>query len=295
MKIIGYTVGTSLPKPSLAQTDPSRGDYVKDKEALDDRYYTEEEIDSKLNEIADMYYTGAEIDERLDGKAEADHNHDDKYYTESEIDEKLDSKADISIVPTALSDLADDELHRTVTDAEKDSWDSKSQVQIIDSGDPEVLSTLNIYRMTQEEYDREVANGTIDENAIYLTPEQDVDLSIYATIEQLNNKADISHDHHDIYYTEAEVDSKLDSKADAGHNHVTSDISGLTATVTELNYMTGVTSSVQAQLDSKASADSLSNYYTKSEIDGMELITVDDIDAICGGMIQMAHAKGVVF
>ena len=32
----------------------------------------------------------------------------------------------------------------------------------------------------------------------------------------------------------------------------------------------------------------LSNYYNKTEIDNMELITVDDIDAICGGSIQMA-------
>lgn len=34
MKIIGYTVGTTLPKPSFAQTDPSKGDYIKDKEVL---------------------------------------------------------------------------------------------------------------------------------------------------------------------------------------------------------------------------------------------------------------------
>ena len=32
MKIIGNTVGTSLPKPNMMQTDPSKGDYVKGKE-----------------------------------------------------------------------------------------------------------------------------------------------------------------------------------------------------------------------------------------------------------------------
>lgn len=31
MKIIGNTVGTSLPKPNLMQTDPRKGDYVKGK------------------------------------------------------------------------------------------------------------------------------------------------------------------------------------------------------------------------------------------------------------------------
>lgn len=31
MKIVGYTVGTSLPKPDFKQTDPSKGDYIKNK------------------------------------------------------------------------------------------------------------------------------------------------------------------------------------------------------------------------------------------------------------------------
>ena len=48
MKVIGYTVGTTLPKPSLKQSDPTKGDYIKDKDALDDRYYTEPEIDAFL-------------------------------------------------------------------------------------------------------------------------------------------------------------------------------------------------------------------------------------------------------
>ena len=32
MKIIGYTVGTNLPKPNLMQNDPKKGDYVHGKE-----------------------------------------------------------------------------------------------------------------------------------------------------------------------------------------------------------------------------------------------------------------------
>ena len=30
-KIIGVTVGTTLPKPDFKQTDPSKGDYIKNK------------------------------------------------------------------------------------------------------------------------------------------------------------------------------------------------------------------------------------------------------------------------
>lgn len=33
------------------------------------------------------------------------------------------------------------------------------------------LSTLKIHKLTQEQYDTAVANGTIDENALYLTPD----------------------------------------------------------------------------------------------------------------------------
>lgn len=34
----------------------------------------------------------------------------------------------------------------------------------------ENLSTLKIHKLTQEQYDREVADGNIDETALYLTP-----------------------------------------------------------------------------------------------------------------------------
>ena len=85
----------------------------------------------------------------------------------------------------------------------------------------ENLSTLKIHKLTKEQYDREIAAGNIDESALYLTPDEEIDLSQYATMEQLNDKV---------------------------------------------------------------SASSLSNYYTKTEIDdmGLTIITVDDIDTICG-------------
>lgn len=59
----------------------------------------------------------------------------------------------------------------------------------------ENLSTLKIHKLTQEQYERELAAGRLDENAIYLTPEEVVDMSKYATVEQLNSKADSVHKH----------------------------------------------------------------------------------------------------
>ena len=88
----------------------------------------------------------------------------------------------------------------------------------------ENLSTLKIHKLTQAQYDRALAAGKIDANALYLTPDEDTDLSQYATIEQLSSKADIDHTH-------------------------TLDDLGVTATTEELNYVDGVTSNIQTQLN----------------------------------------------
>lgn len=98
----------------------------------------------------------------------------------------------------------------------------------------ENIQTLKIHKLTQEQYNRELENGTLDKNALYLTPDKEIDLSPYATIEQLNSKADSEHTHNDIYYTETEVDVKfeevdsaLNEKADVLHNHNIDDINSL--------------------------------------------------------------------
>ena len=79
----------------------------------------------------------------------------------------------------------------------------------------ENLSTLKIHKLTQAQYDRELTNGNIDEAALYLTPDEEIDLSPYATVEQLNEqlntKANTSHKH-DIDEINS-LQSELDSKA----------------------------------------------------------------------------------
>lgn len=82
----------------------------------DDRYYTEEEIDSKLSGKSDVghnhderYYGKTDVDDKLSEKADlvhthtkADitdfaHNHDERYYTEEEIDTKLSGIGGIAV------------------------------------------------------------------------------------------------------------------------------------------------------------------------------------------------------
>ena len=79
----------------------------------------------------------------------------------------------------------------------------------------ENLATLNIHKLTQEQYNRELLAGNIDENALYFTTDDkqgQID-SINETLseiqEELDGKSDEGHNHDDLYYTESEIDSKI--------------------------------------------------------------------------------------
>ena len=46
---------------------------------------------------------------------------------------------------------------------------------------------MKIHKLTQAQYDRELAAGNIDSNALYLTPDEEVDLSGYATRDEVSS------------------------------------------------------------------------------------------------------------
>lgn len=60
----------------------------------DDRYYTEEEIDSIIKEHkhSDTYYDKHQIDQLLGEKSESDHIHDDRYYKKEEVDNSINNE-----------------------------------------------------------------------------------------------------------------------------------------------------------------------------------------------------------
>ena len=144
----------------------------------------------------------------------------------------------------------------------------------------------------------------------------------------LEEKADAQHDHNDKYYTESEIDVKLEevngslinitlgSKnyetktdaqakldeakdyADTVGNTVKNDLLNGAGeafdTLKELGDLIDENQDAIEALETIAAnkADKDHNhdnvYYTKEQIDGLELITVDDIDTICGANIQKA-------
>lgn len=114
MKIVGYTVGTPLPKPNFDQTDPRKGDFIKG-----DRSFLN--IDSSLSltgSPAEAKATGeainnlqVKIDETSEqfknallDKSDIKHSHDDLYYDEAEVDALLSQKSQVQIVTWEVDD-----------------------------------------------------------------------------------------------------------------------------------------------------------------------------------------------
>lgn len=94
-------------------------------------------------------------------------------------------------IPNALSDLTTDSTHRVVTDAEKATWNAKSNFSGSYNDLTDKPSIPSISGLATEIY--------VDE--------------------AVNTKANASHSHDDRYYTETEINTKLSSKSDTSHTH----------------------------------------------------------------------------
>lgn len=131
------------------------------------------------------------------------------------------------------------------------------------------ISTLKINKLTQAQYDRELAAGNIDENALYLTPDEDT-------------------------YTQGELDAMFAEKAEVSHEHSISNVDGLQANLDSLESAVDSKVPNTRKINGKALSSDITlsagdvDAYTKAEIDGYELITIEDIDTICGNTIQSA-------
>lgn len=60
-KIIGVTVGSSLPKPNFKQTDPTKGDYIKNKPDFDGMRSKVEQIEVRVDTLQENAYDDTEL------------------------------------------------------------------------------------------------------------------------------------------------------------------------------------------------------------------------------------------
>lgn len=150
----------------------------------------------------------------------------------------------------------------------------------------ENLSTLKIHKLTQAQYDRELAAGNIDENALYLTPDELVDLNADEILAQvanayepktdalaklneskaytdeqvaiaiehadniLNGQVDGAHTHDDRYYTEEEIDETV-LRIDTSISSLDSRVNGYE---TQMSALEALAASNQAAIEANAAA-----------------------------------------
>ena len=140
----------------------------------------------------DRYYTESEMNTKLNGKANASHTHDDRYYTESEMNTKLNGKANSSHTHNYAGSGSAGGTANSVNGL-------TFAAQTTDPGAGSSLATnkvLIVYHTHDDRYYTESEMNT-----------------------KLNGKANASHTHDDRYYTESEMNTKLNGKANSSHTH----------------------------------------------------------------------------
>ena len=246
----------------------------------------------------DRYYTETEIDTALSGKSNTGHTHDDRYYTEAEVDTLLSGKADGTDIPDVSSFITktvNDLTYyytksETYTQSEIDNMVSaipKFAIEVVQALPSQDISPTTVYLLTVQSgqqgnmYDEYIHVG----NSWELLGTQTVDLSGYYTSAQvdalLNGLPVAGHTHDDRYYTEAEIDGKIQTintaisgKAASGHTHddryyteteIDTALSGKSNTG-HSHAMTDVTG-LDSALSGKANA---SHTHTQSDVTGLE-------------------------
>ena len=176
-----------------------------------------------------LYYTQTQIDTKLQSKADSNHNHNDLYDTKSAVDTKIDTHNasttahnDIRLLISGLTTRLN-----TLVDSDDTTLDQLSEIVNYIKNNKSLIDGITTNKVNVADI---INNLTTNVTNKPLSAAQGV------VIKDLID----------------DLQEELDS-----HTHTVSEISDLTATATELNYMDGVTANVQLQLDSKADTSTL--------------------------------------
>lgn len=201
---------------------------------LDSRpYLTENQVNTLITSKTDNLQD--KIDaitlDSLDA-APLDHNHDDRYYKKDQTDSLLDSKANQNDLISAGNRITDLELKPEVTldllnGASKvhnhdDLYYRKTQSDLLlnAKADKSDLNS-NTARINALESAPAVTLSSLNgvSQSTFNTKSTELQNSINAISLQSLGAAAVVHDHDDIYYRKAAIDSLLNAKAAASHNH----------------------------------------------------------------------------
>ena len=254
-----------------AEMDTKLGGKADAEHSHDDLYYAKSEVDAKFSDVA------APTWDSISGKPTAftptDHTHDDRYYTEAEIDQKLQglptaghkhTKSDITDFPAlgtaAAKNVGDfaaaSHTHNyagsssaggAANSANKLNKNAGSATQGVYFKDgvpvamPHTLgksvpadakfTDTNTWRGVQDNLTStatdqslsanqgKVLKGLVDGKAASSHTHDDRYYTESEMNIKLNGKANASHTHDDRYYTESEMNTKLNGKANSSHTH----------------------------------------------------------------------------
>ena len=184
----------------------------------------------------------------LDSKSATGHTHDDRYYTATEMNTKLNGKADsshshsisnITNLQSALDNKSETgHTHDVVTQSNNGFLSKEDKVKLdgIAEGANKTVVDSALSSSSTNPVQNKVVNSALNgksntghehtSDEIHYAYDQNVSVT---TI--LENKAPKHHTHDDRYYTETEMDTKLNGKANSSHTHNISDVTGLSTSL----------------------------------------------------------------
>lgn len=141
-----------------------------------------------------------------------------KVYVKNEIDTKLQNKSDTNHTHTTATVSANGLM----------SKEDKSKLDGIATGANKTVVDSSLSDSSTNPVQNKVVNNALKEKAHLVHNHNNLYYTEAEIDEKLNGKADISHTHDDRYYTETEMNTKLNGKANSSHTHTASQISDLT-------------------------------------------------------------------
>ena len=244
-----------------SEMDAKLGGKADAEHSHDDLYYAKSEVDDKFSDVEnpawdsisgkptaftptdhthdDRYYTEAEIDEKLTGVAASGHNHDDRYYTESEMDAKLNGKANASHTHNYAGSSSAGGAANSANKLNTNAGSATQGVYFKDGVPVAMTYTLGKSVPADAKFtDTDTWRG-VQDNLTSTATDQSLSANQGKVLKGLvDGKAASSHTHDDRYYTESEMNTKLNGKANSSHTHNYAGSSSAGGTANSVNGLT---------------------------------------------------------
>ena len=249
-----------------SEMDTKLGGKADAEHSHDDLYYAKSEVDAKFSDVA------APAWDSISGKPTAftptDHTHDDRYYTEAEIDQKLQglptaghkhTKSDITDFPAlgtaAAKNVGDfaaaSHTHNyagsssaggaanSANKLNKNAGSATQGVYFKDGVPVAMTCTLGKSVPADAKFTDTNTWRGVQDNLTSTATDQSLSANQGKVLKGLvDGKAASSHTHDDRYYTESEMNTKLNGKANSSHTHNYAGSSSAGGTANSVNGLT---------------------------------------------------------